>query len=139
MNSILCTDFHLSFSLSYQVTSACDTIKFLLNRVGGANLPAVEDTEETFEELQARIDSTLDKISTVSPTSMDAIDDDTKIIVATRSSGTFTMSAHDYVFQYAIPNFHFHLTTAYCIIRQQGVVINTFDYLDTDKSLFIKA
>lgn len=96
-------------------------------------MPVFEDNETTFAELQDRIARTISVLESVDPKSMDGLED--KEVIMESKMGNFTFSGQRYVSEYAIPNFHFHLTSAYCLLRQQGVPVGAFDYL---KDVFVK-
>jgi hypothetical protein len=131
-------DSHIPLSrLTYQVQSCSDTVKFMAVRVGGYPNEVFEDNEETFEQLQQRIDKTINILTSLKPDCMDG-DESREIIMETKSLGSYKFTAFDYIFKYCIPNFHFHLTSAYCILRTQGVPLSAFDYLDAQKDLFQK-
>jgi hypothetical protein len=87
----------------------------------------LEDNEETFEQLQGRIDRTIEILEGVAPDSMDGMED--KEVIMETKMGNFRFTGQRYVSEYAIPNFHFHLTSAYCIMRHLGVPVGAFDYL----------
>jgi uncharacterized protein len=95
--------------------------------VGGIQDIYLEDNEETFEQLQARIARTIDILKTVDETGMNGKEE--KEVMMETKMGNFKFTGQSYVSEYAIPNFHFHLTTAYCILRHLGVPIGAFDYL----------
>lgn len=120
--------------LPYQVQSCSNTAKFAVARLGAQNMPTFEDDETTFEELQARIDRTVQVLEGVDPSVIDGKQDD-EVIMETKM-GNFRFTGQRYISEYIIPNFHFHLTSAYCIMRAQGVPIGAFDYL---KDVFEKA
>lgn len=126
-----------TFSLAYQVQSCTDTCKFMAARAGGHPLVRMEDTETTFTELHERVDKSLSILESLSPDCMDG-DTEREIIMDTARMGTFQFTAYNYVIKYCIPNFHFHLTTAYCLLRTQGVPLSAFDYMDAEKDLFKK-
>ncbi|QPC74417.1 hypothetical protein HYE68_005169 [Fusarium pseudograminearum] len=113
--------------LPYQVQSCSNTAKFLASRFGAPNIPTFEDNEETFEHLQERIAKTIEVLENVDP---DVINgkEDVEIIMESKV-GNFRFTGQRYISEYAIPNFHFHLTSAYCIMRTQGVPLGAFDYL----------
>lgn len=123
--------------LAYQVQSCSNTAKFLAVRVGGMEDVFLEDKESTFEELQSRISRTIEMLSTLEPHCMD--DKEDKEILMKSGMGNFKFTGYDYVIKYAIPNFHFHLGTAYCLLRHLGVPVSAMDYLDVQKDLFVKA
>ena len=124
--------------LSYQIQTMCNTAKFLVHRVGGVEDTYFPDDETTFEELKGRIAKTIDLLKAVDAKSIDGKEDQ-EIIMATKNMGTYKFTGTDYVTKYAIPNFHFHFGTAYAILRHLGVPIGAFDYLDTQRDLFVKA
>ncbi|KAM0345742.1 hypothetical protein ACHAPU_006095 [Fusarium lateritium] len=113
--------------LPYQVQSCCNTAKFTASRLGASNIPVFEDDEETFEQLQARITKTIEILESVDPESVNGKENE-EILMETKV-GNFRFTGQRYISEYAIPNFHFHLTSAYCIMRTQGVPLGAFDYL----------
>ena len=105
-----------------------NTAKFLAVRVGGVENEVMPDDETTFEQLQARIEKTIAILSKLDEHALDAMAE--KEVFVTAGMGKFRVeSGVKYVSEYALPNFHFHMTTAYCILRQLGVPIGAFDYL----------
>ncbi|KAK0371966.1 hypothetical protein CLIM01_10674 [Colletotrichum limetticola] len=126
-------------SLDYQVQSISNTAKFLATRVARAPDTYFPDDETTFPQLQSRVDATIAILAALDPeTSMPAGREDDEILMETKSMGTFRFTGYSYVVQYACPNFHFHLGSAYCILRHLGVPLTAFDYLDTQRDLFVK-
>ncbi|KAF4989690.1 hypothetical protein FGRMN_8959 [Fusarium graminum] len=113
--------------LPYQVQSCSDTAKFTASRLGASNIPVFKDDEETFEQLQARIAKTIEVLEGVDPDSINGKENE-EILMETRM-GNFRFTGQRYISEYAIPNFHFHLTSAYCIMRTQGVPLGALDYL----------
>jgi len=93
----------------------------------------LEDNETTFDQLQARITRTIEILQSVDPSSLDGKEDE-EVIMET-GMGNFRFTGQSYVSEFAIPNFHFHLSTAYCILRHLGVDIGAFDYM---KDIFHK-
>ncbi|KAI3535019.1 hypothetical protein CSPX01_11709 [Colletotrichum filicis] len=127
------------YSLDYQVQSISNTAKFLATRVARAPDTYFPDDETTFPQLQSRVDATVAILAALDPeTSMPAGREDDEILMETKSMGTFRFTGYSYVVQYACPNFHFHLGSAYCILRHLGVPLTAFDYLDTQRDLFVK-
>jgi hypothetical protein len=121
--------------LTFLVQSCCNTAKFLAARVGLIEDVYFEDNETTFEQLQARITKTIDVLRTVDEGKMAG--NESEPVVMKSKIGTFNFqSGQDYVSDYALPNFHFHLGTAYCILRNLGVEIGELDYLG--KETFVK-
>ncbi|KAH8896474.1 hypothetical protein GQ53DRAFT_16237 [Thozetella sp. PMI_491] len=120
--------------LSYQVQSCSNTAKFLAVRVGGIEPIVLEDNEKTFPELQARITKTIEILESVDPKAMDG-KEDAEVLMKTPRMGTFKFTGYTYVSEYTLPNFHFHMTSAYCILRQLGAPVGAMDYL---KDVFTK-
>jgi hypothetical protein len=114
------------FSLARQVQSACDNVKFTFVRLSGKEAPAQADTEQTVEELRARIKATVSLLDTYKAD--DFAGAETKAIVMPRREGK-TMKGSEYLLEYAQPNFYFHVTTAYAILRHNGIDVGKSDYL----------
>lgn len=100
----------------------------MIQRLGPHEVPVLEDNETTFEELQERIKRTIEILETAKPEALDAMADK-EVIMETKMGNFRFATGQDYVSLYAIPNFHFHLTTAYCIMRHLGVPLGAFDYM----------
>lgn len=114
--------------LKAQVFIACDAAKLCAARVGGLEAPVFEDKADTLDELKARIAATRDWLKSVPAAALDA-DPDRDVTFPVGRSNTRTMKAADYVRLYALPNMFFHVTTAYAILRHNGVEIGKMDYL----------
>ncbi|MCP5161484.1 MAG: DUF1993 domain-containing protein [Hahellaceae bacterium] len=113
--------------LSSQIQIACDTAKGCGARLSGVEAPRFEDTEKNLVELQQRITNTLEFLKTLTPEQIDGTED--KFIELKFPSVTFQFKGVDYVNQFVLPNFYFHMTTAYGILRHCGVEIGKSDYL----------
>ncbi|CAM1505111.1 Fc.00g107480.m01.CDS01 [Cosmosporella sp. VM-42] len=113
--------------LPYQVQSCSNTAKFAVQRFGAPNIPIFDDNETTFDELESRIQRTIEVLEGVDPSVMNGKENE-DIIMETKM-GNFKFTGQRYISEYIIPNFHFHLTSAYCIMRTQGVPLGAFDYL----------
>ncbi|KDN69253.1 hypothetical protein CSUB01_05197 [Colletotrichum sublineola] len=124
-------------SLDYQVQSIPKTAKFIGTRLALQEDTYFPDTETTFPELQSRVDATISILSSIDPTSMEG-KEDAEILMETKSMGTYRFTGYSYIVQYACPNFHFHLSSAYCILRHLGVPLTAFDYLESQRDLFVK-
>ncbi|HET8745531.1 MAG TPA: DUF1993 domain-containing protein [Ramlibacter sp.] len=111
-----------------QVLIACDAAKLCAARISGVEAPKFEDKEATFPELKERIRKTLDYLETVPAGAMDGTEDKQITFPAGRDR-TLTMSAQAYLTTWALPNFFFHVTTAYAILRHNGVDLGKADYL----------
>lgn len=118
---------HPKSRLDYQVQSCCNTAKFLVARVGGAENVFFEDNEKTFDELQERIAKTIELLKAVDPKPFDGKEDQ-EVKMETKM-GNFRFTGQRYVSEFAIPNFHFHLSSAYCILRHLGVSLGALDYM----------
>ncbi|KAH7162143.1 hypothetical protein B0J13DRAFT_517425 [Dactylonectria estremocensis] len=114
--------------LAYQVRSCSNTSKFSLHRLGVPDMPVFEDDEKTFAELQARIKRTVEMLESADRSIVDGKVDE-EFIMETKMGNFRFQTGQQYISEYIIPNFHFHLTSAYCILRTQGVPIGAFDYL----------
>ncbi len=110
-----------------QVQIACDTAKGAVARLAGVEVPKHEDKEETFAELKARIAKTIDFIKTIKPAQIDGSED--KNIHLKLGPREIDYKGMQYLLGHAIPNFYFHVTTAYDILRHNGVELAKRDYL----------
>jgi len=115
------------FPLSRQVQIACDAAKGAVARLAGVEVPKHEDTEKTFEELQARIAKTLDFIAGVKAAQIDG-SEDREIVIKLRGTDV-PFKGLQYLLSVASPNFYFHAATAYNILRHNGVEIGKSDFL----------
>ena len=110
-----------------QVQIACDTAKGLVARLAGLEIPAYEDNEKTLADLKARIAKTIAFIQTVTPQQIDGTED--KEIVVKRRDKETRYKGMQFLLGHAVPNVYFHVTTAYNILRHNGVEIGKRDYL----------
>ena len=117
------------FPLSRQVQIACDTAKGAVARLAGAEIPKHEDSERTFAELKARIAKTIDFVQSVKRERVDGAED--KEIVLQMRSGERRFTGLQYLLGHALPNFYFHVTTAYNILRHNGVELGKGDFIGT--------
>lgn len=115
------------FAFTRQVQSACDHAKGACARLAGVEVPKHEDTEKTFAELKARIAKTVDFIGTLKPTQIDGTEDND--ITLKLGPREFTYKGMQYLLGFALPNFYFHVTTAYDILRHNGVELGKRDYI----------
>lgn len=113
---------------SRQVTVACDVVKIWGHRMLGLEPPKHPNDESTLEQLQARIDQTLAWLATLPAAALDGAEE-REINMPTGGGQFLTMRGEDYLKHWAIPNFFFHLTTAYAILRHNGVPLGKHDYL----------
>ncbi len=115
------------FPLSRQVQIACDTAKGAVARLAGVEIPKHDDTEQTIAELKARIAKTLDFIGSVPAAKLDG--SEAREVVMKMRGQDVKFSGMQYLFGHALPNFYFHVTTAYNILRANGVEIGKRDYI----------
>ncbi|MFK3661350.1 DUF1993 family protein [Scandinavium sp. NPDC088450] len=115
------------FPLKRQVQVTCDMAKRAIARLADVEAPVNEDNESTFAQLQERIAATVAFLKSVDDTKL-AGDDARPIMVQAREH-QLHFTASSYVFQFAVPNFYFHSTTAYGILRQAGVPLGKRDFL----------
>ena len=113
--------------LSAQIQIACDTAKGCGARLAGVEMPRHEDNEKTIAELAARVESTIAFLKTLTAEQIDGNED--KHIVLKFPNSSFEFKGLNYLLGFAQPNFYFHCTTAYAILRHCGVEIGKMDYL----------
>jgi hypothetical protein len=114
-------------SLTRQVQIAADHAKRGAARLAGIEAPAYEDNEASFAELKARIDKTVAFINTVKPAQIDG--SEAREITLKLGGNSKTLTGQTYLLHNALPNFFFHVTTAYAILRHCGVEIGKSDFL----------
>ena len=117
-------------NLTRQVQISSDFAKGVTARLAGIELPMYEDNETSFAELQARITKTLHFISSVEPIKVDG-SEDREVITREGTPKEKRFTGQSYLLEYGIPQFLFHVTTAYAILRNQGVPIGKRDYMGT--------
>ena len=111
-----------------QICIACDAAKLCVARIGGLDAPKYENTENTLAELVQRVDNTVAWLKTVPASALDGLEDK-EVTFPVGKTGTRTLTGQAYVLTWALPNVFFHITTAYTILRHNGVVIGKSDYL----------
>ena len=117
------------FPLQMQVQQACTHALRGSFRIAGAEAPAMENTEASFADLKARIAKVLELIKTLKPETVDAMAG--KEITFPAGQRQMTLTADDYLLHSAMPNFYFHVTTAYNILRHNGLEIGKRDFMGT--------
>ncbi len=110
-----------------QVQIACDTAKGVVARLAGIDIPVFEDNEKTLPELKARVAKTIAFIQTITPAQVDGTED--KAIVTKRGDKETHYKGMQFLLGHATPNFYFHISMAYAILRHNGVEIGKRDYL----------
>jgi len=114
-------------SLTRQVQIAADHAKRAPARLAGIEAPVYEDNEASFADLKARIDNTLAFVNTLKPGQIDG--SEAREIVLKIGGNSQTQSGQAYLLHNALPNFFFHVTTAYAILRHCGVDIGKKDFI----------
>jgi len=113
--------------LSAQIQLASDTSKFAMARLSGGQGPSMADTETTITELRERIAKTVDYIKSVPASAVDG--SETREVVLKFPNGEMKFAGLDYLTGFVLPNFLFHVTTAYAILRHNGVPLGKQDFL----------
>jgi hypothetical protein len=114
-------------TLAGQIQRASDAAKACAARLSGSEAPSFADTEKTFSELHARIEKTIDYLKSVPSSSIDGSEEREVRFKAGPNEYVFT--GVQYLQGFAIPNFFFHVTVAYAILRHHGVQIGKMDFL----------
>ncbi|MFM9992267.1 MAG: DUF1993 family protein [Burkholderiaceae bacterium] len=115
------------FALTKQVQITCDQAKNGLARLACVDIPKFEDNEATFTELQERISKTIHFLDALKPEQMEGSAD--KEIKFSIGEWKFEFIGDQYLLTWIIPNFYFHITTAYNILRHNGVDVGKTDFL----------
>jgi hypothetical protein len=115
------------FALARQVQIASDAAKGAMARLAGVDIPRYEDTEQTFGELKARIEKTIAFVETFKPAQIDGTEE--KEIVIKAGGQEMKFKGMPFLLDFAYPNFYFHVTTTYNILRHRGVDIGKWDFL----------
>lgn len=116
------------FDFTRQVQIATDFAKGVTARLAGKEVPSYEDNETTFDELQARINKTLKFISEISPEEIDG-SEAREIVTRPGTPKEKKFNGEAYLLHYGLPQFFFHVTTAYGILRSNGIEIGKKDYM----------
>jgi len=115
------------FPLTRQVQIACDAAKGAGARLAGVEIPSHPDTEASFPELLARIDSVIVFLNTLSPAQFEGAE--SRAIAMKMQGSDFTFTGQVFLLNLAMPNFYFHVSTAYDILRHNGVALGKRDLL----------
>jgi uncharacterized protein len=115
------------FPLTRQVQIASDTSKYGVSRLAGIEAPKFDDKEQTVEELRARIARTIDFIKSVPASALEGSED--RLIKVPLRDRTLQFNGLEYLVRWVIPNAFFHITTAYAILRHNGVELGKNDFL----------
>lgn len=112
---------------SFQIQTATDHAKGCAARLAGIEAPSFPDTEATLPELKARIEKTLAFLQTVTPAQIDGSEE--RSITLKMRAGELHFKGQDYLLHFALPNLYFHVTTAYAILRHNGVDLGKLDFI----------
>ena len=116
------------FPLRRQLQIACDFARGVSARLAGVEVPSFPDTEKTFVELQALIEKTLSFIGGLSPTQFDK-SESREIVTRPGTPKERRFNGQAYLLSYGLPQFFFHVTTAYALLRHNGVELGKGDYM----------
>jgi hypothetical protein len=116
------------YPLPRQFQIVSDTAKNAVARLTGAEAPSMADNEASFDELQQRCDKTITYLESIDRSALDASADQEVVIRFPNGMG-YRFTGRDYVTGFALPNFYFHVTAAYAILRASGVPIGKPDFL----------
>lgn len=115
------------FPLTRQVQVACDMAKGCMARLAGQEVPSWADEEKSFAELKARVAKTIAFIEGVPAADVDGSED--RPIAIKLRDRTLEMTGQPYLLHFALPNFYFHVTTSYAILRYKGVPLTKQDFM----------
>jgi hypothetical protein len=115
------------FAFTRQVQIATDQVKGSLARLAGVDVPPWDDDDSSFAELNARVQKALDFVGMFKPEQFE--DAETRDIELKFPQATFTFKGKEYLFDFVLPIFYFHLTAADAILRHNGVQIGKRDFL----------
>jgi len=115
------------FTFARQIRIATDMSKGAGARLAGINIPKFEDNEKTLPELKARLRKAIEFLSTLTPAQIDGTE--TREITLTVGGNTMNFKGLDYLNHWVLPNFYFHVATAYNLLRHGGVEIGKMDFL----------
>ena len=113
--------------LPSQIQIACDAAKFCVARLAGVEAPPFPDEEKTVDDLRQRVRKTIDYLQSIPPAQIDG--SDAREISVPRRAGSITMTGEAYLKTFALPNFFFHVTTTYALLRHNGVELGKADFL----------
>lgn len=116
------------FPLIRQVQVAADFAKSVSARLAGVEVPVYEDNEQTFADLQARIGKTLSFIESLTPAQFEG-SETREIVLRPGTPKEKRMVGHTYLYHYGLPQFFFHVTTAYAILRHSGLEVGKGDFM----------
>lgn len=124
LNARLYPDMH---PLTRQVQMVSDAAKGAVARLANVDVPSMPDTETTFDQLQERLAKTATFLKSIKPAQLEG--SEAREVTLTFPNGKMAFKGQTYLLNFAIPNFYFHVTTAYAILRHNGVEVGKRDYL----------
>jgi hypothetical protein len=124
LDARLAPDMH---PLTRQIQIVSDSAKGCAARLAGIEPPSFPDAEQTFPELHARIAKTIEYLKSIKPEQLAGAE--TRAITLKTPQRTLEFTGRDFVTLFALPNFYFHATTAYALLRHSGITIGKMDYL----------
>jgi hypothetical protein len=113
--------------LPTQIQIACDAAKFCIARLAGVEAPPFADDEKSLDDLRQRVRKTIDYLESVPAAQIDGSDG--REVSVPRRAGAITMTGEAYLKHFALPNFFFHVTTTYALLRHNGVELGKIDFL----------
>ena len=116
------------FPLARQIQSVSDNAKGIIGRLSGSEAPSMPDTETTIADLKARLTKTAEFINSIHPSKFDGAETRT-VSLPVGGGNKIELAGPDYLFLQGLPNFYFHATTAYDILRHCGLEVGKRDYL----------
>ncbi|RFZ89745.1 DUF1993 domain-containing protein [Shinella sp. WSJ-2] len=114
-------------SLAGQIQRLSDTAKAAAGRLTGTDAPSFSDDEVTLADLRARLQKTTDYLATVQESAFEGAAE--RIVTVKTRGGELSSSGKEYIFTFVLPNFYFHLSMAYAILRHNGVAVGKLDFL----------
>lgn len=116
------------FTFTRQVQIACDFAKSVSARLAGSDVPAYDDSEQSFDELRARIERTVAFIGSLSASNFEGRAD-REIVLRAGTPKERKLTGEAYLLNYGLPQFFFHVTTAYSLLRHAGIDIGKRDFM----------
>jgi hypothetical protein len=114
------------FPFTRQIQITTDQVKGGMARLAGVEVPSWEDKEVSFADLHARVDKAIAFVKTFKPAQFEGAE--TRKVELKFPNATLTFSGRDYLYGFVLPNFYFHMTTAYAILRHNGVPLGKRDF-----------
>ncbi len=116
------------YPLLRQVQLVTDSAKFAPARLAGVESPRFDDDETSFAQLQARLDRAIEYLGTFTPAQLEG-SETRRVTLSTRTRGDLEFDGRGYLLGFVLPNVFFHVSTAYAILRHNGVPLGKLDYL----------